>query len=143
MTARRTPAAAPTTPPRMACGAAPKAASEVLPETTPTTALTTALGTVLAAALLTGCATQAPQPGTSVAETRFDQLVVPGRTTRADLLAAFGPTKTVAFDSGMETWLYTAPAPGGRSTELVLLVGRDGIVHKMRKRPPYPTDPQP
>jgi outer membrane protein assembly factor BamE (lipoprotein component of BamABCDE complex) len=115
----------------MACRAVPK------------TALKAALATALAAALLTGCATRAPQPGTSVTETRFDQLVVPGRTTRAELLAAFGPTKTVVFDSGMETWLYTAPAPGGRSTELVLLVGRDGIVHKMRKRPPYPGDPQP
>ena len=96
---------------------------------------------LLAAAVLSGCATRAPEPGTSVAESRFDQLVVPGRTTRAELLAAFGPTKTVRFDSGMETWLYTSPAPGGH-TELVLLLGRDGIVKKMRKRPPYPTDPQ-
>jgi hypothetical protein len=47
------------------------------------------------------------------------------------------------FDSGMEAWLYTAPAAGGRHTELVLLVGRDGIVRKMRKRPAYPTDPAP
>lgn len=97
---------------------------------------------LIIAALLSGCATRAPEPGTSVAESRFDQLVVPGRTTRAELLAAFGPTKTVAFDSGMEAWLYTAPTAGG-STELVLLVGRDGIVRKMRKRPPYPTDPKP
>ena len=99
--------------------------------------------TTLAAVLLPGCATHAPEPGTSVAETRFDALVVPGRTTRAELLAAFGPTKTVAFDSGMEAWLYTAPAAGGRHTELVLLVGRDGIVRKLRKRPAYPTDPVP
>lgn len=112
------------------------------PRRTPMAAKT-AVGALLAAALLAGCATQAPQPGTSVAEARFDGLVVPGRTTRAELLAAFGPTKTVVFDSGMETWLYTTPAPGGRSTERVLLVGRDGIVHKMRKRPPYPTDPPP
>ena len=97
---------------------------------------------LLAAILLSGCATRAPEPGTSVAESRFDQLVVPGRTTRAELLAAFGPTKTIVFDSGMETWLYTAPAAGGH-TELVLLLGRDGIVRKMRKRPPYPTDPAP
>ena len=97
---------------------------------------------LLAAILLSGCATRAPEPGTSVAESRFDQLVVPGRTTRAELLAAFGPTKTIVFDSGMETWLYTAPAAGGH-TELVLLLGRDGIVRKMRKRPPYPTDPNP
>jgi hypothetical protein len=97
---------------------------------------------LLALILVSGCATRAPEPGTSVAETRFDQLVVPGRTTRAELLAAFGPTKTVTFDSGMEAWLYTTPAAGGH-TELVLLVGRDGIVQKMRKRPPYPTDPAP
>ncbi len=97
---------------------------------------------LIIAALLSGCATRAPEPGTSVAESRFDQLVVPGRTTRAELLAAFGPTKTVQFDSGLETWLYTTPAAGGY-TELVLLLGRDGIVQKMRKRPPYPTDPQP
>jgi hypothetical protein len=97
---------------------------------------------LLAAILLSGCATRAPEPGTSVAESRFDQLVVPGRTTRAELLAAFGPTKTVQFDSGMETWLYTTPTAGGH-TELVLLLGRDGIVKKLRKRPPYPTDPKP
>jgi len=98
---------------------------------------------VAVAVLLAGCATRAPEPGTSVAETRFDALVMPGRTTRAELLAAFGPTKTVVFDSGMEAWLYTAPATGGRYTELVLLVGRDGIVRKLRKRPAYPTDPVP
>jgi hypothetical protein len=94
----------------------------------------------LAAALLSGCATRAPEPGTTVAEARFDALVVPGRTTRAELLAAFGPTKTVVFDSGMEAWLYTAPAAGGGRTELVLLLGRDGVVRKMRKRPPEPSD---
>jgi hypothetical protein len=43
----------------------------------------------------------------------------------------------------MEAWLYTAPGSGGRNTELVLLLGRDGIVKKLRKRPPYPTDPAP
>ncbi|MBW8897084.1 MAG: hypothetical protein JF619_02990 [Massilia sp.] len=98
---------------------------------------------LLAFAVLSGCATRAPEPGTSVAEARFDTLVVPGRTTRAELLAAFGPTKTVKFDAGMEAWLYTSPAAAGRSTELVLLLDRDGIVRKLRKRPPYPTDPAP
>jgi hypothetical protein len=98
---------------------------------------------LLVMALVSGCATRAPEPGTSVAEARFDALVVPGRTTRAELLAAFGSTKTVKFDSGMAAWLYTAPAAGGRNTELVLLLDRDGIVRKLRKRPPYPTDPAP
>jgi hypothetical protein len=101
------------------------------------------VGVGLAGSLLTaGCASRAPQPGTVVAADRFSQLVVPGRTTRAELQAAFGPTKSVVFDSGYETWVYAADAGGGRSEELVLLLDRDGIVRKMRRRPPYPTDPQ-
>ena len=95
---------------------------------------------ILVSALLAGCATQAPSPGTVVAADRFSQLVVPGRTTRAELLAAFGPTKSVAFDSGYQAWLYSAGAGGGRSEELVLLLDRDGIVRKMRRRPAYPSD---
>ena len=97
------------------------------------------LGTVLA---LNGCATGPDEPGKTVAEDRFAQLVVLGRTTRAELLAAFGPTKTVVFDSGYETWLYESDAGGGRRTELVLLLDRTGVVQKMRRRPPYPTDPK-
>ena len=91
---------------------------------------------------LGGCATSANEPGKIVAEDRFAQLVVPGRTTRAELQDAFGPTKSVAFDSGYETWLYETDAGAGRHAELVLLLDRAGIVQKMRRRPPYPTDPQ-
>ncbi|RYF05258.1 MAG: hypothetical protein EOO78_01900 [Oxalobacteraceae bacterium] len=97
---------------------------------------------LIGALLLAGCATQAPPPGTVVAADRFGQLVVPGRTTRADLLAAFGPTRSVSFDSGYQAWLYSAGAAGGQSEELVLLLDRDGIVRKMRRRPGYPTDGQ-
>jgi hypothetical protein len=104
--------------------------------------LSAILGAVLA---LGGCATAPDEPGKVVAEDRFTQLVVPGRTTRAELLAAFGPTKAIVFDSGMEAWLYEANAANagaGRHTELVLLLDRAGIVQKMRRRPPYPTDPE-
>jgi len=97
---------------------------------------------LVSALLLAGCATGAPEPGKVVAEDRFSQLVVPGRTTRAELLAAFGPTQTIAFRSGSEAWLYEADAGGGRHTELVLLLDRAGVVQKMRRRPPYPTDPK-
>jgi len=100
------------------------------------------LPAALLAILLAGCATPAPE-GTPVAQDRFERLVVPGRTTRAELVAAFGPTKSIAFDSGMEAWLYEADAGAGRHTELVLLLGPDGIVRKMRRRPPYPGDPAP
>jgi hypothetical protein len=99
------------------------------------------LGAALALAMA-GCASASKEPGKIVLEDRFAQLVVPGRTTRAELLAAFGPTKTVGFDSGMEAWLYEAEAGAGRHTELVLLLDRAGIVQKMRRRPPYPTDPE-
>jgi hypothetical protein len=98
-----------------------------------------------AALALSGCATAPDEPGKIVAEDRFAQVVVPGRTTRAELLAAFGPTKAIVFDSGMEAWLYEANAANagaGRHTELVLLLDRTGIVQKMRRRPPYPTDPE-
>jgi hypothetical protein len=95
----------------------------------------------LATLLLAGCTTPAPAPGAIVAQDRFTQLVVPGRTTRADLLAAFGPTQTVRFDSGFETWLYETGPVNGRRTELVLLLGSDGIVRKMRMRAPSPFDP--
>jgi hypothetical protein len=95
-----------------------------------------------AALVLAGCASASKEPGKIVLEDRFAQLVVPGRTTRAELLAAFGPTKTVVFDSGYETWLYESDAGAGRHTELVLLLDRAGVVQKMRRRPPYPSDPQ-
>ena len=101
-----------------------------------------ALAIVGAVLALGGCATGSNEPGKIVAADRFAQLVVPGRTTRAELLAAFGPTKTVSFDSGNEAWLYETEAGAGRHTELVLLLDRAGIVQKIRRRQPYPTDPQ-
>jgi hypothetical protein len=100
---------------------------------------TTALLAVLLPLLLTACASPPPE-GKVIAEDRFTELVVPGRTTRSELVAAFGPTHTVVFDSGMETWLYEADAGAGRHTELVLLIDRDGIVRKLRRRPAYPSD---
>jgi hypothetical protein len=59
---------------------------------------------------------------------------VPGRTTKAELLASFGKTKSVVFDSGYETWLYQSPAGGGRFTEFVVLIDPSGVVAKTRQR---------
>jgi hypothetical protein len=106
------------------------------------TAATVLAAYLSAVLLLAGCATGGSEPGKIVAEVRFSQVVVPGRTTRAELLTAFGPTKNIGFDSGYETWLYEADAGAGRHTELVLLLDRAGVVQKMRRRPPYPTDPK-
>lgn len=86
--------------------------------------------------LLAGCAAAPVPPGTQVAGERLAQTVVPGRTTKAELLAAFGPTKSVVFDSGYEAWVYQSPAGGGRYSEFVILVGPDGVVKKTRRRAP-------
>lgn len=88
------------------------------------------------AGALAGCATAPPPLGTAVAEARFASAVVPGQTTRAQMLAALGPTKFVHFDSGYEVWLYQAPADGGRFAEFVVLVDPAGIVARLRRRAP-------
>jgi hypothetical protein len=86
--------------------------------------------------VLAACAAPAPPPGTLVSESKLIQTVVPGQTTKAALLAAFGPTKAVTFDSGYEVWLYQVPQGHERYTEFVILLDRNGVVRKMRRRPP-------
>lgn len=92
---------------------------------------------VLAAmAALSACAATVPPPATLVSAARFDQAAVPGRTSKAELLAALGPTRTVVFDSGYEAWLYVAPAGSAAFVEFIVLVGPDGVVRKTRQRAP-------
>ena len=95
-------------------------------------------GVLIAALLLAGCATTAAPPGAQVAVERLQQAVIPGTTTKAQLLAAFGPTKSVVFDSAYETWVYQSPAAGGRFSEFVVLIDPAGIVSKTRTRAASP-----
>ena len=95
------------------------------------------LALVLCAALLAGCATQPAPPGSIVAAERLSA-VVAGRTTRAELLAAFGPTHKVRFGSGYEAWVYQMPAGAGRFAEFVVLIDPSGVVGKTRTRAPSP-----
>lgn len=88
------------------------------------------------ALVLAGCATGQATPGTQVAAERLTASIVPGRTTKAELLAAFGKTKSVVFDSGYESWLYQSPAGGGRFSEFVVLIDPSGVVAKTRQRAP-------
>jgi hypothetical protein len=88
------------------------------------------------ALLLGGCAATTAPPATTVPQAAFEARVRPGATTSAELLAAYGPTRKVVFDSGYQVWLYVVPAGGERYTELVLLIGPDGVVRKMRRRLP-------
>jgi hypothetical protein len=85
---------------------------------------------------LAGCASSPAPPGTQAPAERLAQSVVPGRTTKAQLLAAFGPTRNVVFDSGYEAWVYQSPAGGGRFAEFVILLDPTGVVKKTRQRPP-------
>jgi len=87
-----------------------------------------------AAILLAGCASQPAPPGAVVAAERLTQSVVAGRTSKAELLATFGPTKNVRFDSGYEAWVYQSPAGGGQFSEFVVLIDPSGIVSKTRTR---------
>jgi hypothetical protein len=91
-------------------------------------------------ALLAGCASEPPLPGTQVEQDKLDA-VVPGRTTKAGLLSMLGQTRTVAFDSGYEAWLYEIPAGGGLYAEFVVLVDPRGVVAKTRRRAPAPPAP--
>ena len=89
----------------------------------------------LVTALLAGCATGPATPGVQVAADRLAS-VVPGRTTKAEMIATLGKTKSVAFDSGYETWLYQTPTGGGRFSEFVVLIDPAGVVAKTRTRAP-------
>jgi hypothetical protein len=87
-------------------------------------------------ATLLGCAGSPVPTGTEAPAERLAQTVVPGRTTKSELMAAFGPTKNVVFDSGYEAWVYQSPAGGGRYAEFVVLIDPQGLVAKTRQRPP-------
>jgi hypothetical protein len=87
--------------------------------------------------VLAGCASPPPAPpGTQVAAERLAQGIVPGRTTKDELLATFGPTRHVRFDSGYEAWVYQSPAGAGRFSEFVILIDPQGVVKKTRQRAP-------
>ncbi|HWJ94588.1 MAG TPA: hypothetical protein VNT33_07665 [Telluria sp.] len=88
----------------------------------------------LALLTLAGCASAPAPTGTQASANALLQGVVPGRTTKAELLATFGATKAVVFDSGYEAWLYQSPAGAGQFSEFVILLGPDGVVRKARQR---------
>lgn len=89
--------------------------------------------TLAALGLLAGCAS-APPPGTVTRE-ELAARVVPGQTTKPELLATLGKTRSVVFDSRFEAWLYDIPAGAGRYTEFVVLLDPQGVVRKTRRGP--------
>lgn len=92
----------------------------------------------LTAALLAACAAPPLPPGTQADEARIARAVVPGQSTRESVRAALGATRSIAFDSGFEVWLYQIPKGGGLFSEYVILFDRNGVVSKTRQRAPAP-----
>ena len=65
--------------------------------------------------------------------------VVPGRSTKAEVLAALGKATVVKFESGYEVWVYRGSVAGSQPTgitEFVILFGPDGVLKKSRVRAP-------
>lgn len=92
----------------------------------------------LGACLLAACATPPAPPGTLAEEARLARSVVAGQSTRDSVRAALGPTRSIAFDSGFEVWLYQVPRGAGLFSEYVILFDRNGVVSKARQRAPAP-----
>ena len=80
--------------------------------------------------------------GESPAPQAAMNMVVLGKSTKADVFAALGPAIVVSFDSGYEVWVYRwrgADTTTRAATELVLLFDRSGLATKARVRPGYQT----
>jgi outer membrane protein assembly factor BamE (lipoprotein component of BamABCDE complex) len=104
---------------------------------------------ILALCVLAGCATQRSLPppkqsGDIPSVQKARDAIVPGKSTKADVLAALGKGVVIDFDSGYEVWVYhervfvkEAPpknAPAAQRPELVVLFDPSGVVSKTRVR---------
>lgn len=89
---------------------------------------------LLAAGLVSaGCATRQAAPPAVVNQALLQSAVVPGQTTRAQLLAALGDGPAIRFDSGAEVRLYHSAEGPGVYREFVVLLAPDGIVARTRQ----------
>lgn len=68
-----------------------------------------------------------------------NELVVAGKSSKAEVLAALGQATVISFNSGFEVWVYRAKssAPAVTKPELVILFTPSGTVSKIRFRPAY------
>jgi hypothetical protein len=98
----------------------------------------------LCGSMLGGCATTpAAPPGTVMPNAAIEQAVQPGVTTRAMLLARFGATTSIRFDSGYEVWRYLLAAPAGAGFgEYVVVLDPRGVVARARSAPIVYQSPQ-
>jgi len=80
--------------------------------------------------------------GESPAPQAAMNMVFPGKSSKADVLAALGAAIVVSFDSGYEVWVYRwrgRDSTKRAATELVVLFDPSGLATKARLRPGYDT----
>jgi hypothetical protein len=106
------------------------------------------IGAMVLAAAIAGCA--GPGPLSSAAQPPFRdpqltvpqaaQSLVPGRTTRQEVIDRLGPGEAVRFETGYEVrvWRTRGSRDERTAPELVVLFDPAGVVHKVRARPAYP-----
>ena len=79
---------------------------------------------------------EAPAPQTAM------NMIVLGKSTKADIAAALGTAIVILFDSGYEVWVYRwrgSEKTTRAATELVVLFDPSGLATKARVRPGYET----
>ncbi len=111
--------------------------------------------TCLSVFLVAGCAGPFNTTTTAIAAAPSSDTIAIGKSTKADVLATLGSTKSISFDSGYEVWVYKVPVQANYSAgmrelmehallgrgvlgnaEYVVLFDPAGVVAKTRIRPP-------
>ena len=80
---------------------------------------------------IAGCVA-AGVPYTAIPEGKSRESIAVGRSTKADVLAAFGKTTAVKFESGYEVWVYQTPGAMPGHGEFVVLFAPSGVVARTR-----------
>jgi hypothetical protein len=78
--------------------------------------------------------------GESPAPQAAMNMVVLGKSTKSDIVAALGTAIVISFDSGYEVWVYRwrgSDKTTRAATELVVLFDPSGLATKARVRPGY------
>jgi len=105
------------------------------------------LASAACACLLAGCATMDVDPDQTFTKAAVippraaEARIEPGKSTKADVLAALGKTTEITFDSGYEIWVYHVKDEArreARAAEFVVLFAPSGVVTKTRTRPAPP-----
>ena len=112
---------------------------------------------ILAAALLAGCTTVGNGRLVQLDTAQAQTLLMPGRTTQAEVRTALGQGTVVHFASGLETWHYVyrkgmakgwdyvpyinliAEHLAGEEKELVILFDASGVVKRWSLQVDAPT----